>query len=66
MTSRLPSIDHLLLIPWTTGIVQSVYWLGEGLDDRGSIPDRGTDVFRHLVKTGSGAHLSSYSIGTGG
>jgi hypothetical protein len=39
-----------------------------GLDDRGSIPDRGRGFFSSslCVETGSGAHPASYPIGTGG
>jgi hypothetical protein len=35
-----------------------------GLDDRGSIPDRGRGFF--CVQTGSEAHPASYPVGTGG
>jgi len=48
---------------------QSVYRLGYGLGDRGSIPNTGNDgnfSLRHSVQTGSGAHLVSYPMGTGG
>jgi hypothetical protein len=34
-----------------------------GLDDRGSIPDFSSSP---CVQTGSGAHLASYPMGTGG
>jgi hypothetical protein len=38
-----------------------------GLDDRGSIPDRGRGFFSSpCVQTSSGAHPASYSMGTGG
>jgi hypothetical protein len=38
-----------------------------GLDDRGSIPDRGRGFFLYLcIQTGSGAHPASYPMGTGG
>jgi hypothetical protein len=38
-----------------------------GLDDRGSIPDRGRGFSSSLcVQTGSGAHPASYLMGTGG
>jgi hypothetical protein len=39
-----------------------------GLDDRGSIPDRGRGFFSSspCVQTGSGAHPASYPMGTGG
>jgi hypothetical protein len=36
-----------------------------GLDDRGSIPDRGRGFF-FCVQTGSGAHPASCPMGTGG
>jgi hypothetical protein len=36
-----------------------------GLDDRGSILDRGKGFF-FCVQTGSGAHPASYAMGTGG
>jgi hypothetical protein len=40
---------------------------GYGLDGRGSIPGRG-NIFSllHSVQTGSRAHPTSYSMGTGG
>jgi hypothetical protein len=40
--------------------------LGYGLDDRGSISDRGWEFFfhRHRVQTGSGTHPASYPMGT--
>jgi hypothetical protein len=38
-----------------------------GLDDRGSIPDRGRGFFSSpCVQTGSGAHPASYPMGTWG
>jgi hypothetical protein len=38
-----------------------------GLDNRGSIPDRGRRFFSSpYVQTGSGAHPASYPMGTGG
>jgi hypothetical protein len=38
-----------------------------GLDDRGSIPDRGRGFSSSLcIQTGSGAHSASYTMGTGG
>jgi hypothetical protein len=38
-----------------------------GLDGRGSIPDRGRGYSSNLsVQTGSGAHLASCTMGTGG
>jgi hypothetical protein len=38
-----------------------------GLDDRGSIPERGRGFSSSpCVQTGSGAHPASYSMGTGG
>jgi hypothetical protein len=41
--------------------------LGDELDDRFSIPGRGNDgIFRHRIQTGSGAHLSSHHMATGG
>jgi hypothetical protein len=43
--------------------------LGFGRDVRVSIPTRGNDgivSLRHLVQTGTGAHLASYSMGTVG
>jgi hypothetical protein len=49
-------------------IDRPVYILGYGLDDRGSIPDRGDDVIfslHHHVQTDSGAHPASYPVGTG-
>jgi hypothetical protein len=37
------------------------------LDDRGSIPDRGRGFFSGpCLQIGSGAHLASYKMGTGG
>jgi hypothetical protein len=69
--------DHMLLsllkckVPpymyFTRGVVQSVQWLGYGLDERGSIPSRDNDgILRphHSVQTGSGAHPPSYPKGT--
>jgi len=38
------------------------------MDDRGSIPDMGSErvsSLRHRVQTGSGAHPASYPMGTG-
>jgi hypothetical protein len=43
--------------------------IGYGLDDRGSIPDRGKEgkfFLRHRVQIGSGVHLTSYATGIGG
>jgi hypothetical protein len=40
--------------------------MGYGLDDRGSIPNRGYDGIRHRIQTGSGSNPASYPIGTGG
>jgi hypothetical protein len=38
-----------------------------GLDDRGSIPREAEDVSSSpCFQTGSGAHLASYPMGTGG
>jgi hypothetical protein len=39
-------------------IKQSVQWLGYGLDDKGSVPDRSFSR-RHRVQTSCGAHLAS-------
>jgi len=40
---------------------------GYGLDDRGSIPGRGSDSFYLLrVQTGPGARRASYPVGIGG
>jgi hypothetical protein len=50
------------------GVAQSVWRLGYGLDDRGSIPGGGSDdIFslRHCFQTGSGAH-PAYLMCTGG
>jgi hypothetical protein len=42
------------------------YCIGCGLDDRGSIPGRGWDIFlRHRVRTGSRDHPTSYRMGNG-
>jgi hypothetical protein len=47
----------------SSGSVVSDY----GLDDRGSIPDKERGFFfSPCVQTGSGAHLASYPMGTGG
>jgi hypothetical protein len=51
------------------GVAQSVQWLGYGLDDRNSIPDRVDDgIFSlcHRVQTGSEAHPASYPMGLPG
>jgi hypothetical protein len=45
-----------------TDVTHSVGWLDFGLNDRGSIPDRGNEriVFLcHRVQTGSGTHPAS-------
>jgi hypothetical protein len=53
-----------------TRISQSVYRLGYGLDDLGvrvRFPAEAVDFsVLHKVQTGSGAHLFSYTKGTGG
>jgi hypothetical protein len=49
-------------------VAQSVQKLGYGMDNRGSVPARGNDgsfSLQHCVQTGSGAHPSSYPMGTG-
>jgi hypothetical protein len=49
------------------GIAQSIKWLGYGLDNRGSIPDRGNNFFlRHRDQTDSEVHPASYQMGNGG
>jgi hypothetical protein len=49
------------------GVEQSVYWLGYGLDNRGSIADSGRSFsLRHHVQTASGTHPVSYLMNTGG
>jgi len=42
---------------WGAVAAQSLYWLGYGLDDRGSIPDRGNDKFFFLFATASRTNL---------
>jgi hypothetical protein len=52
-----------------TGVAQSIHRLRYGLDDRGSIPDRGDDEnfsLRHRVLSGSGTQLASHRTGTEG
>jgi hypothetical protein len=51
---------------WSRG--SSVSFVSDyGLDDRGSISDRGRIFSSSLcVQTGSGAHPASYPMGTGG
>jgi hypothetical protein len=47
------------------GVTQSVYWLGHGQNDWGSVPGRGNDgifSFRHWVQTDSGAHPTHNKI----
>lgn len=47
---------------------QSVLWLGYGLEDWDSIPDRaGFFTLRHEVETGCGAHLTfQFAVADGG
>jgi hypothetical protein len=51
-------------------IAQSVWQLGYGLDDRGSVvrfpAGAGNFSLYHHVQNGSGAHPASYPMGTGG
>jgi hypothetical protein len=48
-------------------VSHSVYWLGYGLDDRGSILSRGWFSYAfHCVSMGSVPYLASYPMGTGG
>jgi hypothetical protein len=48
-------------------VAQSVQCLDYGLDNRGSIPDRGRGFFSSLcVQTGCEAHPSSCAMGTWG
>jgi hypothetical protein len=37
-----------------------------GLDSRGSVPGKSKRFFSHSIQTGSEAHGSSYTMGTGG
>jgi len=49
-------------------VAQSVWKLGDGLDDRYSVPGRRSDgnfSLHHCVKTYSGPHPASYPMGTG-
>jgi hypothetical protein len=50
-------------------VAQSVYRLGYGLDDQGSIPSRSNDrilSLRQHIHTDSEDHTASYPMGTGG
>jgi len=50
-------------------IAQSLWRLGYGLDDRGSVLCRSNDgnfSLCHCVQTDSGAHPASYLVDTGG
>jgi len=54
--------------PYRLGIAKSIQGLAHELDDRGSIPSRGSEgnfSLHHLVQTGSGAQPASYPMGTG-
>jgi len=50
-------------------VAQPVQRVGYGLDNKDSVPDRGSDgIFslHHHVQTGSGAHSTFYSMDTEG
>jgi hypothetical protein len=55
----------LSITSWAGWIAQSVQWLSNGLDGRGSTPGMGRDSsLHHRVQTGSGAYPASYTIVT--
>jgi hypothetical protein len=64
-----PPVTSSLLGPNEAGTAHSVYWLGYGLDTRGSIPNKGwagNFSFRHRVRTGfAPPPPASYAMGTG-
>jgi hypothetical protein len=64
--SVLFAIFFKLRVDWSRGSSGSIV-SDYGLDDRGSIPDRGREFFfSPCVQTGSGAYPASYPMGTGG
>jgi hypothetical protein len=65
---RLARQRVILVCLWKSrvGVAESVYLLGYGLDDRGSILGKDRNFsFRHRIQAVSGAHPVSYPRGTG-
>jgi hypothetical protein len=62
--SFLPSF--LRLFSSIATVAQSIKWLGNDLDDQGSIPGRGREriFFHHRVQTVSEVHPASYPMST--
>jgi hypothetical protein len=56
---------YVFTLLWTSGINQSVQWLGCGLFTCGSGPSRPGFSLYHNFETGFGAQPASYPVGTG-